>query len=182
MAPDARAGGNCLVVGGFGSLGAAIAAELAAEGFTVLRTTRRPRPDDPGAVVTGEPISLTDGAERLPRFEAVVWAHGANASDSLPSHGANLARLIDVNVASVSRTMAELLTHDLLEDGARLVVLSSIWERLARDDKFSYTVSKAALGGLVRAAAADLAPRGILVNAVLPGVVESPMTRSMLSE
>jgi NAD(P)-dependent dehydrogenase (short-subunit alcohol dehydrogenase family) len=62
------------------------------------------------------------------------------------------------------------------------VVISSIWQQLARPDKFSYTVTKAAVGGLVRAAAMDLAPRGIRVNAVLPGVVDTPMTRSMLTD
>jgi NAD(P)-dependent dehydrogenase (short-subunit alcohol dehydrogenase family) len=179
MEPDV--GRSCLVLGGFGTLGAAIASELAGDGFNVLRTTRGPRPEEPSAVVTGEPVSLAEVADRLPRFEAVVWAQGANASDSLGSHGADLARVMDANVASVARTMAELVQHDLLQDGARLVVLSSIWERLARGNKFSYTVSKAALGGLVRAAAADLAPRGILVNAVLPGVVDTPMTRSALT-
>jgi len=61
------------------------------------------------------------------------------------------------------------------------VVLSSIWQTLARANKFSYTVSKAAIGGLVRAASVDLAPRGILINAVLPSVIDTPMTRSMLS-
>ena len=58
--------------------------------------------------------------------------------------------------------------------------ICSIWESVARPGKFSYTVSKAAVGGLVRAAAADLAADGHRVNAVLPGVTDTPMTRAML--
>ena len=42
-------------------------------------------------------------------------------------------------------------------------------------------MTKAALGGLVRAASADLASRQILINAVLPGVIDTPMTRSVLT-
>jgi hypothetical protein len=42
-------------------------------------------------------------------------------------------------------------------------------------------VSKAALDGLVKSCALDLGSRGILINAVLPGVVDTPMTRRHLS-
>ena len=65
--------------------------------------------------------------------------------------------MFDTNVGLIARTLAELLARGVVADGARLVVLSSIWQAIARSNKFSYTVSKAALGGLVRAAAADLA-------------------------
>jgi NAD(P)-dependent dehydrogenase (short-subunit alcohol dehydrogenase family) len=89
--------------------------------------------------------------------------------------------MLDVNVVLVARQLQGLLAAGRLRDGGAVVVLSSIWEQIARPGKFSYAVSKAAVGGLVRAAAADLAPRGIRVNAVLPGVVDTAMTRAMLS-
>ena len=81
----------------------------------------------------------------------------------------------------VAATLAGLLQMNLLRDGARLCVISSIWQTIARERKLSYTVSKAALAGLVHSAAADLASRGILVNAVLPSVTDTAMTRAMLS-
>lgn len=163
-----------LVVGGFGGLGSAIAEELAADGFTVLRSSRSERPDD-GAVVLGDgPLPA------LPELSAVVWAHGVNVNDSVLSAD-TLGDVLETNVELVAGQMRALVDGGVVGEGARFVVVSSIWERVARRGKFSYTVSKAAVGGLVRAAALDLAPRGILVNGVLPGVVDTAMTRAMLS-
>ena len=85
------------------------------------------------------------------------------------------------NCVFVAATLAGLLEMNLIRDGARLCVISSIWQTIARDRKFSYTVSKAAIAGLVHSAAADLAAKGMLINAVLPSVTDTTMTRSMLS-
>lgn len=169
---------TALVVGGFGALGVAIAEQLEANGARVLRASRSPHADVPDAIALDD----GDGLRALPVLQAVVWAQGVNVNDRADTHEAeDLSRMFEINVALVARQLRMLITAKRLARGARLVVLSSIWEGVARPGKFSYTVSKAAVGGLVRAAALDLAPQGILVNAVLPGVVDTPMTRTMLS-
>jgi len=166
---------QALVFGGFGAIGAAIADALAADGADVTRTSRGGR----GLRVELEDMSGLDGLEGL---DAVVWAQGTNVNDSVNAFDrARWDEVLHGNVTFVAQTMAELLARGKINDGARLVVVSSIWERQARQDKLSYTVSKAAVAGLVRSAAVDLAPRGILVNAVLPGVTDTPMTRGLLS-
>ena len=168
---------TALVVGGFGALGAAISAQLVTDGARVLRASRTPHLEDPDAITLDD-----DALDSLPVLDAVVWAQGVNVNDRADAHDADdLARTFEINVALVARQLRLLLTTGRLARGAKLVILSSIWEVVARPGKFTYTVSKAAVGGLVRAAALDLAPRGILVNAVLPGVVDTPMTRAMLS-
>ena len=63
-----------------------------------------------------------------------------------------------------------------------MVVLSSVWQSLSRTNKFSYSVSKAAVEGLVNSFIADYSAQGYAMNAVLPGIVDSPMTRANLSE
>lgn len=167
-----------LVVGGFGALGAVIASQLEGDGAHVLRTSRDAHAGIPDAITLDDDEAFRD----LPVLQAVVWAHGVNVNDRVDTHEAeDLSRMFEINVALVARQIYALLSAKRLARGARLVVLSSIWEGLARPGKFSYSVSKAALGGLVRAAAMDLAPEKILVNAVLPGVVDTPMTRAMLS-
>ena len=169
---------TALVVGGFGALGAAIAAQLEADGARVLRTSRSPHADMADAITFDD----DDELHRLPVLQAVVWAQGVNVNDRADTHEfEDLSRMFEINVALVARQLRALIAAKRLARGAHLVVLSSIWEGVARPGKFSYTVSKAAVGGLVRAAALDLAPQGILVNAVLPGVVDTPMTRTMLS-
>lgn len=171
--------GTALVVGGFGELGTAIAAALASDGFDVLRSSRQEHPEDARAVVLAPDGSLPAD---LPPLDAVVWAQGINVNDSIVDLDvSDLERVLEVNVVGVARQMSALLSSGVVSDGARLVVVSSVWEVLARPGKLSYTVAKAAIGGLVRAAALDLAPRRVLVNGVLPGVVDSPMSRSMLS-
>lgn len=166
-----------LVVGGFGALGSAIAAQIEADGVRVLRTSRSAHAGPIEAITIGD-----DALGSLPVLDAVVWAQGANVNDRADAYqDEDLSRMFEINVALVARQMRALVAANRLARGARLVILSSIWESAARPGKFSYTVSKAAVGGLVRAAALDLAPQGILVNAVLPGVVDTPMTRQTLS-
>jgi 3-oxoacyl-[acyl-carrier protein] reductase len=165
-----------LVVGGYGDLGTAISDRLRRDGYQLLRASRRERSDVEAVVLDRL------GLEVLPVFDAVCWAQGVNVNDAVDGfEEADLSALFDANVAVVARQLRDLLAAGRISDGASLVVISSIWQQVARPGKFSYTVTKAAVGGLVRAAAMDLAPRGIRVNAVLPGVVDTEMTRDMLS-
>jgi 3-oxoacyl-[acyl-carrier protein] reductase len=62
-----------------------------------------------------------------------------------------------------------------------MCIISSIWQNLARQSKLSYCISKSALQGLVLSASADLAAEGHLINAVLPGALDTPMTRRNLT-
>jgi 3-oxoacyl-[acyl-carrier protein] reductase len=82
----------------------------------------------------------------------------------------------------IAETIAAMMKHDLIARGARIVIISSLWEQLTRQEKFAYSVTKAAVGGLVRSLAVDLGrAKGILVNAILPGIVMSPMVERTLS-
>lgn len=175
---------TALVVGGRGTIGAAVAARLAGDGFDVLVTSRsgadrggfRLDPSQP------EPERWTTLAG-LPELDALVFAQGTNANDSIGELDLpRTRRLLDANLGLVIESLDALVATGRLRRGSRVVVLSSVWEQVARPGKLSYTVSKAGLGGLVRASALDLAAQGIMVNAVLPGVVDTPMTRGMLSD
>jgi 3-oxoacyl-[acyl-carrier protein] reductase len=173
---------RALVIGASGALGGAIADALAGDGADVVGTSRGG--GDGLAVLDplARPETLS-GIAALGPFDAVVWAQGANVNDAADDLRIDdLRAMFEANVTFIAASMSGLLEAGAIRDGARLVVLSSIWEHLARAGKFSYTVSKAAVGGLVRAASLDLAPRGILVNAVAPSVIDTPMTRAMLSQ
>ena len=171
---------QALVLGANGALGAACAEALVREGAVVHRSSRR----------GGEGLIAVDGScpggldelDGLPPLDAVVWAQGANRNDEVTGFDVEAFReVMEANVTFVLATLHRLHDSGRLRAPARLVVLSSIWERAARPGKLSYTVSKAAVGGLVRAVATDLAPEGHLVNAVLPSVTDTPMTRAVLS-
>lgn len=174
MVPD-----TALVFGASGSLGEAISARLETQGSQVWRASRRSNGQS-GWLSTDarewwEP--LTGGA-----LNRVVWAQGLNAAGSILDDGPEqLVPLLQANVVYIVDTLSSLLDSQCLRAGSRLVVVSSIWQETARPGKLAYSVSKSALGGLVRSLAADLGDAGISVNAVLPGPVDGPMTRSFLS-
>lgn len=173
---------HALVFGASGAIGSAIADTLAAAGFTVHGTSRA----GAGDTIALDPIGAPDGLaalDALPALDAVVWAQGANRNDAAATvQRDGFEAVMAANVTYVVVTLARLLQSDRLARPARMVVISSIWEQVARSGKFSYTVSKAAIGGLVRAASIDLAADGHLINAVGPSVTDTPMTRSMLSD
>jgi len=63
-----------------------------------------------------------------------------------------------------------------MADGGRIVHVTSIHGSHAEDGSSAYAMAKAAIDQYCRALAVDLAPRGILVNAIAPGFVDTPMS------
>jgi NAD(P)-dependent dehydrogenase (short-subunit alcohol dehydrogenase family) len=169
---------NALVFGGGGQIGAACVERLRDSGFEVVATGRTAS----DGIAAYDPLADKFALPGEGAFDAVIWAQGANLNDSILDFDAERHRAIyDANVLFVLESLHALLTSERLARGARLCVISSVWQRVARPNKLSYMVSKAALHGLVLSAATDLADRGILVNAVLPGAIDTPMTRANLS-
>jgi 3-oxoacyl-[acyl-carrier protein] reductase len=155
---------RALLFGASGTLGTACHKKLTEEKWDVLTS------------------SHTRSLTVLPKLNAIVWAQGLNYSASIEETSLDSWNsVIEANVTFVFRTLQEVLLQGVLEKEARLVIVSSVWEHLARSNKSAYITSKSALGGLVRSLSVDLAPLGISINSVLPGVIDSPMTRKHLT-
>lgn len=170
-----------LIFGGTGVLGAAIAAKYEANGYQItygVRTVSNPANQFQLPLSDGPVPDLLKGE----LFDTVIFAQGANNNDSVINHSPDdLNRLFEANVSFISTTAKALMLHNLIKQKAKIVILSSFWEQITRGEKMSYTVTKAAVGGLVRSMAVDLGnAKGILVNGLLPGVVDSPMARGLL--
>lgn len=170
------------VFGASGAIGGAISEWFLSRGDEVVAISRSGK----GPASTGIRHVRWDAESALPDMggplSAAVWAQGANCSDSihtfdLDTHQAMYA----ANVTYVMTSLQALLARDEFVAGARLCIISSIWQNIARQNKLSYCVTKAALQGLVQSLAVDLGPLGHLVNAVLPGALDTPMTRANLS-
>jgi len=171
-----------LIFGGTGALGTAIAQKFSNEGYEVIygvRTITDGKVQFQVPLTTGPVPDLLKGQ----LFDAVVFAQGANINDSvITSSVEDLNSLFEANVSFISENTKALLSHNLIKQKGKIVILSSLWEQLTRQDKMAYTVTKAAVGGLVRSMAVDLGnAKGILVNGLLPGIVETPMSRGLLS-
>ncbi len=177
---------NVLVFGAGGALGSAIASALMAKGDH-LHTAGSAEASPSAAARSHVVLSYAESPNAnlfaaLPPLDAVVWAHGLNASDSITTFDPiTFERLWQCNVMFIAASLSALLVSGRLQRDSRLCVISSIWQLESRLGKLSYTVSKAALQGLVKSCALDLGAQGILINAILPGVVDSPMTRRHLS-
>jgi 3-oxoacyl-[acyl-carrier protein] reductase len=87
--------------------------------------------------------------------------------------------VLDVNLSSIERVNDRLLADDLIDDGGRIVGVSSVSGIAGNRGQANYAVSKAGVIGLVQSMAPVLAPRGVTINAVAPGHIETRMTAKM---
>jgi 3-oxoacyl-[acyl-carrier protein] reductase len=179
-----------LIFGGSGVIGSSILEAALARDWDVVATTRKTsstkaeNSDNP-KWITVDPSAETFDSSFLQSngpYSAVCWAQGANLNDSIHTVDINQhVELYKANCLFILSTLKAMLDLRLLVRPAKLCIISSIWQKIARQNKLSYTITKAALYGLVLSASTDLGRDGHLLNAVLPGALDSPMTRRNLA-
>ena len=175
---------NAIVFGNSGTLGAAVVEAFERSG-TVVAVPKRFPPDDPLGIeqFLHRSSKPAHPDSRSNKYGSIVFAQGVNISDSVSTFQVKtFDETMEANVKFTIAAMRRLIDADAIAEVCRVVVVSSVWEQLGRKDRLSYMISKAAVGGLVRSMANDLGSRNMLVNAVLPGPVDSLMTRNMLSQ
>jgi NAD(P)-dependent dehydrogenase (short-subunit alcohol dehydrogenase family) len=171
-----------LLLGASGSIGWAIHQKFVAQAWDVVGVTRNEVSES--CQISWNPLDKTSAFpnEQGP-FDAVCWAQGKNINDSIYSFNDEIHReMYEANVLYVLNSVNYLLKNNLLTKPSRLCVISSIWQEIARQNKLSYCVSKSALKGLILSLANDMGVDGHLVNAILPGALDTPMTHQNLSE
>lgn len=169
---------HALVTGVSSGIGAAIAQRLLAEGWRVTGLSRRP-PEQTHPALTWLGVDLADDAALdrvladIEPLDAIVHAAGFMRTAPLgaldPADGAAMWHL---HVAVASRLVDRLIER--LAAGGRIVLIGSRTMQGAAG-RSQYAATKAALVGLVRSWALELASRGITVNLVAPGATETPM-------
>ncbi|TSD86111.1 3-oxoacyl-ACP reductase FabG [Mycobacterium sp. KBS0706] len=186
-----------LVTGGSRGIGAAVAKRLAREGATVA-ITYTSSGDSANAVVAaieadhGRAMAIhADSAdidavraavaatvERFQRLDVLVNNAGIAKLGTITDYSLeDLDRMIAVNVKGLFVATQEAVRH--MEEGGRVINIGSISSEFMPIAGGSvYAMTKAAVAGLTRGLARDLGPRGITVNNVQPGRVDTEMTRS----
>jgi 3-oxoacyl-[acyl-carrier protein] reductase len=87
--------------------------------------------------------------------------------------------LMEINLSSEERIDDALLAAGLLRDNARIVCVSSMSGIAGNSGQTNYATSKAGVIGMVESLAPELADKGITINAVAPGFIETQMTGAM---
>lgn len=180
-----------IVFGANGAIGSALCLHLARQGCRVFAVARKADAmttandvqgiEALGWDVMASPSTLPDRL-RGAHADAVVWAQGANCTDDIHSFDLQAHNaLYAANVSFILVSLQTLLRHESVAKPSRMCVISSIWQDIARQKKLSYCTTKAALRGLVQSLCIDLGADGHLINAVLPGALDTPMTRANLS-
>jgi len=122
-----------------------------------------------------------DNLGNISQLDVVVWCQGYNVNDTIYNFKEDeYLKTMNANVLFILKTLNYLVKNNKIRYNAKLVIISSIWEEFTRDNKLSYSISKSALQGLVKNVAYDLSSKNILINNVLPGVIDNPMTRKTL--
>jgi 3-oxoacyl-[acyl-carrier protein] reductase len=186
----ALSGKRALVTGAARGIGAAIAQTLAREGAEVIGMDR---PQEEGALgetlapIGGRGLALdvtaADAGVRIVSeagpLDIVVHNAGVTRDKTLRNMAPHLWDLVlDINLGAILRINERLLESGLNE-GARIVCISSIGGIAGNPGQTNYGATKAGIIGYVEAMAPLLARQGGAINAVAPGFIETQMTAAM---
>ena len=187
-------GKRALVTGASGALGSAIARRLAADGATLLLHGNS-RPEAVQALA--EEIHATGGqaqalvfnlsddaataaavAQMLGSGPVQIIVNNAGIHDDAVFPGMKPEqwyRVIDVSLHGFFRVTQPLLLPMLRTRWGRIINVSSVTALAGNRGQVNYAAAKGALNSATKALALEVASRGVTVNAIAPGIIESPM-------
>ncbi len=186
---------SCLVTGAGQGLGRSIATEMAVEGAHVTLVDRNAATVQEaaqairsiGLSAEGHALDVTDAQSYAGLVAEVVARHGIdvlvnNAGINPPARSIledtqeDWNRTIAVNLEAVWRGSKLVARHMVERGGGRIIHISSVQGFVSSGKCGSYNAAKAGVIGLTTSMAVELAPHGILVNAVAPGFLRTPMS------
>jgi NAD(P)-dependent dehydrogenase (short-subunit alcohol dehydrogenase family) len=190
-------GRTALVTGAGRGIGRGCAEALARAGADVVAVSRSPdeleqvaaevralgRNARPVALDVTHSKSIRHLVSGLPRVDVLVISAGANAPKPLLDVSDDqLDALLALNVRAVFVTLQAAARRMVDAGGGSIVLISSQMGHVGAEERSVYCTTKHAVEGLTKAAAVELAPHRVRVNAVAPTFVETPMTAPFLAD
>ena len=183
-------GKTALVTGATRGIGQAVAVRLMADGATVIGTGASPG-GEVSAGIEYKAVDFSD-ARATEEFAADVLSI---APDILVNNAGinkispfieididDFLRIQQINVVAPFQLCQAVVPGMAAKNWGRIINISSIWGKIAKEQRASYATSKFGLDGLTCALAAEVASKGILANCVAPGFIDTEMTRTVLGE
>lgn len=190
-----------LVTGASRGIGAAIAEQLGAAGATVIGTATSQagaeriaaRFKEQGMAGTGMLLDVTSAdsvAEVLAQIKeqfgepAILVNNAGITQDNLLMRmsDAEWSDVIDTNLSSVFRLSKAVLRGMMKARWGRIINISSVVGAMGNPGQTNYAASKAGVAGFGRSLAAEVGSRGITVNTVAPGFIDTDMTQALAEE
>jgi 3-oxoacyl-[acyl-carrier protein] reductase len=191
---------RALVTGGSGAIGAVICQRLAADGYAVIVHAHRHRESAEhvaekiaanGGMATVATFDVADGAATAEALRRLLDAgaiqivvNNAGLHDDAPMAGMTedqWKHVIDVSLNGFFHVTQPLLLPMIGTRWGRIVSVSSAAAIIGNRGQTNYAAAKAGLHGASRSLALELASRGVTVNVVAPGVIESPAARQVFT-
>ena len=192
------AGQVALVTGASRGIGRAIALELQRLGLVVIGTaTSDAGADSISEVLKAQPgagggirLDVNDGAGVDAAIDGIVKAHGAlhvlvnNAGITRDTLSMRMKdddwdAVLDTNLKAVFRTSRAAIRPMMKQRYGRIVNITSVVGASGNAGQANYAAAKAGVAGMTRSLARELGSRGITVNCVAPGFIETDMTRAL---
>jgi 3-oxoacyl-[acyl-carrier protein] reductase len=195
MSENATQAQVALVTGASRGIGAAIAAELAARGYKVIGTAT----SEQGAAkisetgIEGRVLNVNDAGAGEALVDAIVQQHGAlhvlvnNAGITRDMLAMRLKdedwdAVLDTNLKAVFRMSRAVMRAMMKQRYGRIINITSVVGASGNPGQANYAAAKAGVAGMTRALARELGSRGITVNCVAPGFIETDMTGKLSAE
>ncbi len=186
---------TALIIGGSRGIGRKIALRLAKDGYDIVATCRKDisalAPLETDARNLGRNFNglVFDIQDRKAAADALTGFFGENSPDIF-IYNAGISRdnlmvfmtpeewddVVHTNLDGFYNTIHPLLFQMIARKSGRIIVIASASGQVGQPGQVNYSASKAALIGVVKALAKEVGKKGILVNAVAPGFIETDMT------
>jgi len=189
--------GVAIVTGGSRGIGRAIVELLAAAGMDVVLSYRQDAVAAAEVVTAGqglriaaEPLDVRDAAactafvekvvDRASRVDLLVNNAGVIRDNPVTIIDEEELRVVmETNMTGTFNMARAVAPHMISARHGKIINISSVAAEKGGRGQTNYAASKGAINGFTRSLAVELAPRGITVNAVAPGVIETEMSREV---